>query len=409
MRMRSEPSQQREAHAREQDTATGPRLGSRKVAFVASIFGHFRAFHRPFMQWFLDQGWEVYAYAKPDGSESILQAMGVNCQAIAIERSPLSRRNLRAYRQLREGFRNQQFELVHVHTPVASVIGRLAAAAEKVPAVLYTAHGFHFFRGAPLQNWLLYYPLESWLARKTDFLLTINQEDYERARKFPVREQVFQVSGVGVEVPPLVPEEVMRVREKLRQELDLDPAAFVFLCIAEFNANKNHKQILDALEELQQSGGIEGLQCLFVCRGPDEAKLRVQIGERKLQHTVHVLGYRTDVPDLLLASDAVILTSKREGLPRALLEAMAAGKPILATNTRGSRDLVASGENGWLIPIAGVADTVRAMEHFLQHPVQVQQMGQQSRRMVEAYKLPEVLTRMAEIYHIAMNYAENRS
>lgn len=405
--MRAEPSR-REEEARQKPTSTGADQGSRKVAFVASIFGHFRAFHRPFIQWFLDQGWEVYAYAKPDGSESVLQAMGVKCQAIAMERSPLSRHNLRAYRQLREGFREQQFELVHVHTPVASVIGRLAAAAAKVPAVLYTAHGFHFFTGAPLVNWLVYYPVERWLARKTDFLLTINQEDYERATRFPVREQVFQVPGVGVEVPPLVAEEVTRVRAKLRQELALDPEAFVFLCIAEFNVNKNHKQILDALQELQRAGRLQGLQCLFVGRGPDEGRLRAQIGERKLQNTVRVLGYRKDVPDLLLASDAVVLTSKREGLPRALLEAMAAGKPILATNTRGSRDLVANGENGWLVPISAVGDTVRAMEHFLQHPLQVQKMGQQSRLMVESYKLPQVRTRMAEIYHIAMSYAEKR-
>ncbi len=379
-----------------------------KVAFVASIFGHFRAFHIPFMQWFLDSGWEVYAYANSDGSELILQDMGIHCISLEIRRSPFSWKNISAFRRLCTFFRQEGFELVHVHTPVASVIGRLAASFASVPAVLYTAHGFHFYHGASFMNWMIYYPVERIMARKTDFLITVNNEDYKRALKFPVNENVYLTPGVGVEISAYSSSQLSLTKESIREKLGIESDKCLFLCIAEFNNNKNHLQILDALLELRTKQ-LRLVQCIFVGRGPLEAKLLAEIEKRNLQSIVHILGYRRDIPELLHAADVVLLMSKREGLPRSLLEAMAAGKPIIATDTRGNRDLVSSGTNGWLVPIGSIRETAKRIEYFIDQPLVIEKMGHQSKIMAEPYRIELALSKMVEIYQIAIQFANDRS
>ncbi|GJM69130.1 hypothetical protein HMSSN036_13460 [Paenibacillus macerans] len=231
--------------------------------------------------------------------------------------------------------RRERYELVHVHTPNAGAICRLAAAWAGGGKVLYTAHGFHFYSGAPWRNWLLYYPLERLMARFTDVLITINREDYERAARFPVRGKAAYLPGVGVDLGEFAPASAAEAA-RLRRELGLAPGDFAILCIAELNGNKNQRQLLEALRELR--GRAVPAVLLLAGTGGRERHYRRLAEDLGLREAVRFLGYRKDIPQLLQAADVLALSSRREGLPRALLEGLAAGKPLVATDVRGSRD-----------------------------------------------------------------------
>ena len=162
-----------------------------KVAYIATVYRHLEAFHLPFMKLLQNKGFVVHAYAAPDYSKEGVKKQGVICHDIPFQRSPFHPENVRAFKMLYNSFKNERFCFIHVHTPVASVLGRIAAKMAGVPCVMYTVHGFHFFSGAPIQNWLLFYPVERWMARWTDYLITINNEDYRRAKHFPVRKEIL--------------------------------------------------------------------------------------------------------------------------------------------------------------------------------------------------------------------------
>ena len=252
--------------------------------------------------------------------------------------------------------------MVHVHTPVASVLGRIAAKRAAVPHVLYTAHGFHFYDGASWRSWLLYYPMERLMARFTDTLITINREDYTRAKRFPVRGQVVHVPGVGLDVGYYQSEH----SNNIRQQLGLSTDTFVISCIAELISRKNHRQLLFALKKFTEVN--RHVQCLFVGDGEMEQTLKELVNELGLVQFVQFLGSRDDIPHILRATDVCVLLSKQEGLPRVVMEAMAAGLPVIATDIRGNSDLITHGRNGFLVPYGDVAATAVALQKLYKYP-----------------------------------------
>ncbi|GJM82884.1 glycosyl transferase family 1 [Paenibacillus sp. HMSSN-139] len=327
---------------------------TRKAAYIATVYAHLAAFHLPFMSDLRDAGFTVHAYAAPDHGRDEVDAAGFACRDLPFSRNPLAPGNLRAMRELIGWLKRERYDLIHVHTPNASVVCRLAArlAGRPYPKVVYTAHGFHFFEGAPWLNWLLYYPLERFLARWTDVLVTINREDERRADVFPVRGRSVYVPGVGVDLSLYAAREGNE-REQLRRDFGLAPDDFAVLCIAELNRNKNQEQLIGAIGELRRRGIPAVL--LLAGVGREEARYRQLAAEHGVAGAVRFLGYRRDVLQLLQAADALALLSRREGLPKALLEGLAAGRPLVATAVRGSRDLVVPGRNGYLVPVGDVS------------------------------------------------------
>lgn len=194
----------------------------KKVLFVATVVRlHINMFHKPFIKWFHEQGWQVDVAANNDyeNKEECIIPFCDNFYCLPFERSPLKKGNLDAYRQLKKLLDTQKYDIIHCHTPMGSVIARLAAssARNKGTKVIYTAHGFHFYKGAHMLNWLLYYPIERLLAHRTDMLITMNQEDYERAKTFMAK-RVEIVNGVGLDLQKFVEstaEEKLQIREKL--------------------------------------------------------------------------------------------------------------------------------------------------------------------------------------------------
>lgn len=367
-----------------------------KAAFVASTYGHLEGFHLPFMKLLQSRGYAVHAYACPDGGEKFLLGAGVVCHDIPFQRNPFRKENVLSLRKLTDSFQREKFHMVHVHTPAAGVLGRIAAHRTAVPFVLYTAHGFHFFKGAPSRNWLLYYPLEWLMACYTDTIITINDEDYQRAKRFPVRRRVTYVPGVGLDIRYYQSRQLSGLH--VRRLLGIDQEEFVVSCIAELIPRKNHLQLIEAVRKLIALG--VRIRCLLVGIGEREEELRVKVKQRGIESHVHFLGSRHDIPDILSASDVCVLVSRQEGLPRAVMEAMAAGKPVVATKIRGNRDLIRDGENGYLVPVGDVDATAKALDTLYQHPELRDRMGRLSHERIQQYDLSRIVQEMADVYQL---------
>lgn len=316
-----------------------------KVLFVASVYRHLTAFHIPFMEYFQQEGYEVYA-AGTGVDKEILEAHNISCIDISFSRNPFSSDNMKAYKQLKELFKKEKFDLVHVHTPVAAFLTRAAFRKSSYGKIVYTAHGFHFFKGAPLQNWLIYYPLEKLAAKWTDHLITINEEDYMNAKKFLPEHKVSLTHGVGVE--PLQLELTEEEKVELKSSLNLRKDSIVISYVAELNDNKNHIFLLNNWNEIKAA--TPQYELLIIGTGEKEAELKRIVTEKGLQD-IHFLGFRRDVPKLLKITDIVCLLSLREGLPKSIIEAMTEGIPCIVSNTRGLRDLINCKELGCVVKL----------------------------------------------------------
>ncbi len=317
---------------------------SKKKILFTSHVANFQKFNRPFMRMLREQGWEVH-YASM-GEEEIL-----DCDrsfVVPFTRSPFKFSNVQAYKQIKEIINRENYDIIHTHTPVGGVVTRLAArkARKQGTKVIYTAHGFHFFTGAPLINWLIYYPTEKLMARYTDILITINDEDYQRAKK-KFKTDVRYVPGVGVDESKFKPRLTKKQRNDLRASLGLKPDDFVMIYPAELSKRKRQVWLLEGLGDfIKQHSNVQ-----LLLPGGDSLNGECQklAGKLGIEAQVHFLGYRNDVPQLMMASDLSVSSSSQEGLPVNLLEALAAGLPIVATDSRGHADLVNNGVNGFIV------------------------------------------------------------
>ena len=364
----------------------------KKVLFVATVLrGHILVFHLPYMQWFQQQGYEVHCCAGNDTDEPN-PAIPFCDRYIEIPfaRSPLGRANRTAYRQLKALIDAEDYALIHCHTPVGGALTRLAArdARKRGTRVLYTAHGFHFYSGAPIKNWLFFYPAERFLARYTDLLITINAEDYARAKRFPAK-QVELVEGVGVDIARFA-EPVDRAA--VRATLGLSLRDSVVITVGEHIPRKNHEACLRAV------AALPGTTLLLCGVGEQTEMLQALAKELDIADHVLFLGFRADVSTLLGAADVFLFPSLQEGLPVSLMEAMASGLPCVVSRVRGSEDLILPGEGGYLYApgdVAGLADGLRIL---LSDPPLREAMGRHNRETVKAYALPQVQEHMAALY-----------
>ncbi|AIS51855.1 putative glycosyltransferase EpsD [Thermoanaerobacter kivui] len=374
------------------------KINTYKILFIATIESHILNFHIPFIQYFQNKGCEVHIATKLENRQDELKKLGVVYHGVDFERSPYSFSNIKALKQLINIMKRNKYSLVHVHTPVGAFLGRLAAKITNTKPVLYTAHGFHFYKGAPLKNWIIYYTMEKIAAHWTDGLITMNEEDFNIARKFNLRRKdaVFYVHGVGIDINKYCVNDEEK-RKKLREELGFSEDDILILTVAEINTNKNHKQIIDAIKILKNYTDI---YYLIVGTGEKEEKLKNYVLLNNLENRIIFLGYRRDISEILNAVDIFALTSLREGLPRAIMEAMAAGKPIIATNVRGNRDLVRDEVNGCLVPVNNIEETAKAVAKLAENKMLRTKMGEEGKRIIQDYAIERVLKEMDEIYSL---------
>ncbi|TYS60069.1 glycosyltransferase family 4 protein [Sutcliffiella horikoshii] len=367
---------------------------SKKILFCATVDYHFKAFHLPTMKWFKEQGWEVHVAASGNTDLPFTDKK----HTIPIQRSPFRKDNMKAYQELKAIIDQNQYRIIHCHTPLGGVLTRLAAreARKKGTKVLYTAHGFHFCKGAPYVNWLLYYPTEKKLAAFTDCLITINREDYVLAveQRFP-SPHIELVNGVGVDTTRYQPV-TEKQKKELRLKLGFKQDDFLLFYAAEFNKNKNQKVLINAMAILKDE--LPKARLLLAGEGPllDECKSLAQtLG---VDSKVEFLGFRKDIAQILPACDIAVGSSFREGLPVNIMEAMACGLPVVASDNRGHRELVFEEYNGFLIAnndSSLFANRIQKLFHSIKLRTS---MGNESLVIMENYSLINVTSQLIPIY-----------
>jgi glycosyltransferase involved in cell wall biosynthesis len=375
-----------------------------KILFVASIYRHITTFHIPFLVFFQQRGYEVWVAASGEKSEKEkLENMGVKCIDVDFTRSPFSFSNMGAYLQLKKIAKTQDFDLIHVHTPVASFLTRIAFKNARKGIVLYTAHGFHFYDGAPLINWLLYFNVEKIIRRYTDGIIVMNEEDQRNAIKLGYeKEKIFFVHGVGVKIAENKVDSIKL--DRLRNELGLKPKDIVVSFVAELNDNKNHQFLLRNWNDISR-------RCpnavLFIIGDGHKAKELQDYVEKQRMSNVRFLGFREDIPNLLKLTDIITLLSKREGLPRSIMEAMSQKIPCIVTNIRGLRDLTQDKKNGYVINLGEDIELQNAFISLLEDKILRKQMGECSFDLVQPYSIDKVLLEYEKVYKQFINIDSN--
>lgn len=368
----------------------------KKVLFVATLVkNHIAEFHLPYLKLFQDMGWETAVAAKND-YENPADCVIPNCDVfydVPFERSPLKKENLTAYHQVKRIIREGGYDIIHCHTPVGAAVARLAArkVRKNGTKVIYTAHGFHFFKGAPLVNWLVYFPVEWLLSPLTDVLITINREDYDRAKRLLRAKKIVYIPGVGIDTA--------RFRgnaEKgaaLRRELGIPEDAAVLLSVGDLNKNKNHRAVLEAL------AGMENRNLYYVVcgRGPLKEELEAIAREKGLGDRVRFMGYRNDIPAFYAMADIFVFPSFREGLSVSVMEAMASGLPIACSRIRGNTDMVEDGVNGYLME-PGNPDSIAGALRRLEDGGKWEEISRNNLEKAEEYSLAVIAEQYRKVY-----------
>ena len=440
-----------------------------KILFIATVTEHINAFHIPYLKWFKEQGWEVHIATHGNGE--ILYCD--NKHNISIERSPFSLGNLKAYFELKSILKEEKFDIIHGHTPMGGMLARLCGKSYRKrqisddtsgigdaidtnidsdttrqfgTRVIYTAHGFHFYKGAPLINWLIYYPVEKVLSKYTDDLITINHEDFAFAKKKMNAKNIHYVPGVGVDTKKFsaISSEAHAeiLKSEKRKELNIPESAIVLISVGELNKNKNHNVVLEVLAQLKSeyhnhesntfnkshvhsdsyvdNDNIDHKNHIneatanpdnlyyFICgSGLLQESLKSLAESLQLQTNVLFLGQRADVAELLNMSDIFVFPSLREGLSVSLMEAMASGLPCIASNIRGNVDLIEN-EKGGLLCNAGTSSKASTSNTTLEYAEAIKtlmaneslrnSMGAHNKEVIQKFDIEVVMKQMQKIY-----------
>lgn len=365
----------------------------KKILFVATITDHFYYFHLPYLKLFHDAGWEVHVAGKGGRKLPYCDVL----HEISIERSPFSAANITAYKQIKKIIDEGNFDIIHCHTPMGGMLARLAASKKRRngTSVLYTAHGFHFYKGAPALNWLIYYPMEWVMSQKTDCLITINAEDYKFAKKHFKHPRVEMVDGVGYNDDlffEISPEE----KKLLRKQKGYGNDETLLIYVAELNANKNQSMLLNAVKKLCD----DKYNVRLLLAGKDNFDGKNQALARKLgiESRVDFLGHREDVEQLLKMSDICLASSLREGLPVNVMEAMACGLPTIAADNRGHRALIKNGEDGFIVKPNDYQKMAGITERLIDDKKLFKEISQSAARDIKRFSKESIVVQMSKIY-----------
>lgn len=251
-------------------------------------------------------------------------AMGVDYYQIDFTRSVMNlSQNFKAYTQVRRLTAEKNYAFIHCHSPIGGVVGRIVARILKT-RIIYTAHGFHFFSGAPKKNWLLFYPIEKFFSRWTDILVTINQEDYNMAKSRLHAKKVFYIPGVGVDIKKY---SVCNSDEKAkRKELHVPQNAFLLFATRGWKNKEKLRIMLEALHCLKN----EDIYYIFTGQGKMDQEFESLIENYGLKKNVRFLGDATDIDELCEAADCFIQNSDSNEFNIDELEAMASGLPVIS-------------------------------------------------------------------------------
>jgi glycosyltransferase involved in cell wall biosynthesis len=326
----------------------------KKMLMIASVPSMIGQFNMNNIQILINLGFEVevacdwkdrsvWTDEKVNDLKEKLNALDVIYHQIDYSRSPFSIGcHIKSYKQTLKLLRESSYEFVHCHTPIASAIARLACKKTNTKCI-YTAHGFHFYKGAPIKNWIIFYPIEKWLSKYTDVLITINMEDYNRAKSKFNMKRLEYVHGVGIDTEAFYHSVVDR--NKKREELGIKKDDILILSIGELSKRKNHEIVIKALNKLKNINNFYKVHYYVCGNGELKGYLEKLIKDFELCDNVKLLGFRTDIIELCKASDLFVFPSFQEGLPVALMESIACELGCVCSDIRGNIDLVKYKDN----------------------------------------------------------------
>lgn len=334
-----------------------------------------------------------WGYESSKEMEDDARRHGITIYQVDFMRNPLHPGNIKAYKQICDIMKREKFDIVHTNTPIGGVLGRLAARRFHTPNVIYQAHGFHFYQGGPKSGWVLYYPIEKILASVTDLIITINQEDHRFASQHlhPCRQGgVVYVPGIGIDYQAY--SGISINREQKKRELGVPMHTAIILSVGELNKNKHHEIVIRALEHVQDAHYVIAGQGELL-NHLKELAVRSSVSDR-----VHFLGFRDDVKQLYKTADIFCLPSYREGLSASVMEAMAAGLPVVCSDIRGNRDLVVPIKGGYLVKADEVDGYVQALSSLSRSAKERIDMGIFNTNRIKSFSLGKIVEEMATIY-----------
>ena len=378
----------------------------KKALIAASVASMIDQFTIPNIKLLAELGYEVTVAANFEESGSITKeraaalAQNLADMGVKVVNLPIPRRVLalgailKSYLKLRKLSRENKYSLMHCHSPIGGAIARLAVRKERKQGItksVYTAHGFHFYKGAPKKNWLIFYPIEKLCARVTDVLITINREDYELAKEKMHAGRVEYIPGVGIDTDKISSIKVDRVKKK--EFFGIPADAPLVLSVGELNRNKNHEVALRALACAMNTDAHYAI----AGKGSLDGKIMGIARELGIEDRIHLLGYRTDVLEFYQIADIFVHPSYREGLPVSVMEAMAAGLPVVASRIRGNEDLIDEG-GGILLTADDVDGFTVAIEDLLSDSEKRRRMGAHNREASHRYSIGAVSEKLLAIY-----------
>lgn len=369
-----------------------------RVLLTATVQSHICQFHRPLVEVLHAHGCEVHVAARDNLAEKngLKLDFADRVFDVPFARSPASPDNLKAFRGLEKLLAEERYDVIHCNTPMGGIVTRLAArkARRNGAKVFYTAHGFHFYKGAPKKNWLVFYPVEKYFSRLTDQLITITGEDYALAsRRFHC--PAARIHGVGVDEAryyPVSPEEKLRFRE----EMGFSPEQKVLLCVGELLPNKNQKMAIRAMKIVADK--YPDAVLLLAGNGPEQENLEREIEVCGMENNVRMLGYCTNLQDYQHVADVLVSCSFREGLPLNIVEAMLSGNPVVATENRGHRELIRDGENGFLVPTDDAEAMAERVLELLGDGAAATEIGRSARLFAADYGYKNVKRELERVY-----------
>lgn len=371
------------------------------LASVASMIDQFNMENIKILQ---DLGYEVHVLAnfsfgnttseeRTKAFKKELEEKNIKVYNVPIPRKITSLKEmLKSYKEIKKICEENNYEILHCHSPIGGVLARLAFRKMRKQGgkLIYTAHGFHFFKGAPLANWLIFYPIERFCARFTDVLITINKEDYKRAQNFKAK-KVEYVPGIGIDTKGI--KEIKVDRECKLKEFNIKENETVLISVGELSERKNHKVIIEAISKINKP-----IKYLICGQGAKEAYLKDLCKNLNIENKIIFTGYRSDIKELLKASDIFCFPSKQEGLPVALMEAMASGLPIVCSNIRGNKDLIKDGKGGYLAQYNNVDEFYKKLALLISNISLREDFKKENLNIITSYDKNIVNEKMITIY-----------
>ncbi len=358
-----------------------------KVIFITTFIESIELFHLPYLKYFKDNGWEVHVAAKGTKSLPFCDKQ----YNIPFIRMPFNLRNIKAYKELKIIMNNEKFDIVHCHSPIGGALAKLTAAKYRKSGtkVIYTAHGFHFYKGAPLKNRLFYF-VEKFFSYFTDALITINQEDFQIAKSKLKAKKIYYVPGVGVNKKKI--EETVFDKSEFRKSLGLSDDDIMLLSVGELNKNKNHRIVIEAMAKIKN----KKLHYFIAGKGQLEPYLIELSFKNGIVNNVHFLGFRSDIYELCKSADIFCFPSLREGLPLSVMEAMSASLPCVCSKIRGNIDLIKDPE--MLVNPNDAQGFAHIIKKLSDDPMLRKEKGQENNVFVNNFDISNVLKIMQNIY-----------